>query len=717
VKQIVQSFKTGKLETKEVPVPACLQNGVLVKTAYSVISIGTEKLMIDLAKKSLIGKAKARPDQVKQVLQKVKKEGLKSTYQKVLNTLDEPKPLGYSCSGVVMEVGINGGNFQVGDRVACAGAGYANHAEVNFIPKNLVARIPTGVDLKDAAYTTIGAIALQGVRQAEPNLGDTVFVLGLGLLGLITVQLLKANGCRVIGADINRSRVELAKKLGADFAWVADSEKHIENTKSTTEGHGVDAVIITASSDSNEPIELAAELARKKGIVVAVGLIPLNVPRNAFYLKELDLRLSMSYGPGRYDPFYEERGLDYPIAYVRWTEKRNMKAVLDLIKQKKLDLKSLTSHRYKFEQASEVYKKIFEEKEDYLGILYEYGKIKSLPTKISSSLHVKTTATDKICLGLIGSGNYAGSVLYPHLKNYPNIEIGGIATATGISADRAAKKFKAKIMTTDYKELLKDKAINAVFITTRHNLHSEQTVASLNSKKHVFVEKPIALSLSELDQIKKTYKNSDKILYVGYNRRFSPHAIKLKSFFSSRKNPLNILYRVNAGLIPKSHWVQDPSEGGGRIIGEVCHFVDFFIYLTGSLPKTVYATALDVRGEEQVLEDNISVVFQFNDGSVCTLIYTANGDSSLKKEYVEIFGEGKSAILNDFKDLILYEQNKKKQIKLPSQDKGQANEIKSFLSQIQGKADDAFNFDEIYTTSLATFKILDSLRQYKPVQI
>jgi len=717
MKQIVQNFKNGQLGLKEVPAPTTSTGGVLVKTINSLISIGTEKMMLDLARKSMVGKAKERPDQVQQVINKVKKEGLKTTYQKVMNKLEEPKALGYSCSGIVLEVGENGGNFQMGDRVACAGAGYANHAEINFVPKNLAVRIPDSVSFEDAAYTTLGAIALQGVRQTEPSLGDVVFVMGLGLLGLITVQLLKANGCVVIGSDLNPNRVKQSQKFGIDYAFIGDQGDMLSKVNSLTQNQGVDAVIITASSKSNKPIELAAELARQKGRVVAVGMVPMNVPRNAYYLKELDLRLSMSYGPGRYDPYYEERGQDYPYAFVRWTEQRNMKAVLTLIAQGKLDVNSLTSQRFKFEKAEEVYEKIMQDKGDYLGVLFDYKKRHKNDKVLKIKSDNEKNKESNIIVGLIGAGSYAGSMLIPHIKKHLDCSIYGIATGTGISAEDAAKKYSAQLVTTDYQELLKSKNINTVFITTRHNLHAEQVVDSLKSNKHVFVEKPLALSLKELDLIKKSQNDHHNILFVGYNRRYSVLANKLKAFFEGGNNVMNIIYRVNAGFIPKDHWTQDPGVGGGRIIGEVCHFIDFLIYLSNSLPVEVYTSGLSLNHEEQVVEDNISAVFRFKNGSVGTIIYAANGDSAMEKEYIEVFSDGKSAKLVDFKELYLYERSKKKRIKLANQDKGQQAEIKFFFDLIKGDLKQNYSFEDIYCGSLATFKILESLRTGKPIQI
>ena len=714
MKQIVNNFKTGKLQLIEVPSPVCQEGGILIKTVHSVVSVGTEKMMIELAKKSLLNKAKERPDQVRQVIDKVKKEGLIPTYKKVMNLLDEPKPLGYSCSGTVIEVGINGGNFQVGDRVACAGAGYANHAEYNFVPKNLAVKIPSYVSFEDAAYTTLGAIALQGVRQADPNLGDVVFVMGLGILGLISAQILIANGCTVICSDTNPARVKLAKKLGFDHAFRSDHKDLMGTVKAITHDQGVDAIIIAASSKSNEPIELAAELSRHKGKVVVVGMVAMDIPRNAYYLKELDLRLSMSYGPGRYDTQYEENGQDYPYAYVRWTEQRNMQAILSLISQNKLDIKSLTTHKYKFDKAEEVYEKVVDGKENFLGVLFEYDKKRKAEQFVKlDSIKIKKT----INLGLIGAGNYASSMLYPHIKEYRDVNITGIATATGISAEDKAKKYKAHLVTTDYCQLLKNKDINVVFITTRHNLHAEQIVAAMEHGKHVFVEKPIALSLSELNLVKRAYQKNKKILMVGYNRRYSPLTMKLLSTFLEKNSPMNILYRVNAGFIPRDHWVQDPGQGGGRIIGEVCHFIDYLIYLTGSIPVEVFAQSLAVDSEDQVVEDNISAVFRFKNGSIGTIIYSAQGSSAMEKEYIEIFSHNKSAKLTDFRELKIYDDRKSKRIKLAKQDKGQANEIKYFFDLIRGNIQEEYSFYEIYIGSLATFKILESLRKGKPVPI
>ena len=715
--QIIHNMKTGKLKLVDVPAPVCSTNGVVVQTVNSLVSLGTEKMMINLASKSLIGKAKDRPDQVRKVVQNVQKEGLQTTYKKVMKQLAESKPLGYSCSGTIVEVGANAGNFQVGDRVACAGTGYANHAEFNYIPKNLVAKIPAGVSFEDAAYTTVGAIALQGVRQAEPDLGDIICVLGLGLIGLITIQILKANGCTVIGADVDLKRVKLARKLGVDWSLLVDQESLTSRVNEVTGGHGTDATIITASTSSNQPVEIAAELTRRKGKVVAVGMIPLDIPRNAYYLKELDLRLSMSYGPGRYDPFYEERGNDYPYAYVRWTEQRNMLAVLNLMATGKLDVSSLTTHEFKFDRALNVYDDLLTGKENYIGILFQYRqKIKK--TKIVKIPTDDTRITDTpVNIGLIGAGNYAGSLLYPEFKKYKDITIKGIATASGVSAKNASGKFTVEYITSDYKELLKNKSINTVFITTRHNMHAEQVIESLKAGKKIFVEKPLALSLSELNRVRDAYERKKNILFVGYNRRYSPLALQLKEFFGERREAMNILYRVNAGFIPKSHWIQDPGEGGGRIIGEVCHFVDLIIFFTQSFPTSVFTTGLAIDNEKQVLEDNISSTFKFSNGSIATIIYTANGGDKMEKEYIEIFSEGKSAKLIDFKELHLFSGSKKSKIKLANQDKGQSSEIKYFFDLIKGYIKDENLFEEIYIGSVATFKILESLRTGNPVTI
>jgi predicted dehydrogenase len=541
--------------------------------------------------------------------------------------------------------------------------------------------------------------------------------LGLGLIGLITVQLLKANGCTVIGTDIDPKKIKLAQTFGLDHA-IKGKPAHINaEVDKITQGYGTDIVMITAGTKSNEPIELAADLVRQKGKVVAVGVIPLDVPRNAFYLKEIDLRLSMSYGPGRYDAYYEERGQDYPYAYVRWTEQRNMQAILNLMGQKKLDVKNLTSHRFKFNNAEKVYTDLIEGKNEYLGVLFQYDTRKQPGKMLKIPVDHDKNKSSEIIIGLIGAGNYAGGILYPHLKKRDDIQILGIATSTGVSAEDKAKKYSAEIITTDYKKLLKEKKINTVFITTRHNMHAEQVINALKAGKHVFVEKPIALSLDELNNINATYEQSDNVLLVGYNRRYSPLAAKLKEFLADRKSGVNMFYRINAGFIPKDHWIQDPAEGGGRVVGEVCHFVDFFIFLTNSVPEEVYATGLKINSDEQVVEDNISIVFKFKDGSIGTIIYSAMGGSGMEKEYIEAFTDSKSAKLVDFKTLSMFDGYKNRNIKLRSQDKGQSAEIEHFFASIKGTSREYQSFQEIYMGSLATYKILESLRSGKPMPL
>jgi len=580
MKQIIQSYKTGEMKLEEVPKPQIGAGMVLVKTKASIVSAGTEKMLVDLAKKSLLGKAKARPDLVKKVIATAKKEGIKNTFTKVRSKLDTPIPLGYSCAGIVKAVGEGVDKFGVGDPVACGGAGYANHADYNVVPKNLCVHIPAfKTDLTEkkifeqAASATVGAIALQGVRQANLTLGERVCVIGLGLLGQIAVQLCKANGCQVIGTDIDPLKIELAKKMGADAA--VHSSQLENKILRFTQGYGADAVIITAAAHGSELIAQAGEISRVKGRVVVVGFVGMNLPRDIFYKKELDLRLSMSYGPGRYDADYEERGNDYPFSYVRWTEQRNMQTILELIACGSLDISSLITHRFPFEQALSAYDMILAAKEPFLGVMLEYDETEE-KMKINLKQEVGKPI-GKLGLGVIGAGNFAKGVLLPRLKKNTQVELEGVVTARGMSAKDVGSQFGFKYCADDNATLYADENINTVLIATRHNLHGEEVKNALENGKHVFVEKPLCLNVKELQNIVGLY--SDKVkdniapfVMVGFNRRFSPFIQKAKEILNGRVTPVVASYRVNAGFIPKDVWIQDINEGGGRIVGEGCHF-------------------------------------------------------------------------------------------------------------------------------------------------
>ncbi|HEX7294158.1 MAG TPA: bi-domain-containing oxidoreductase, partial [Pyrinomonadaceae bacterium] len=592
MKQVLQNRKTGRPFVGEVPVPALQRGRVLVRTVASLISAGTERAAVELVSKGLVQEARQRPDLVKAVVAKVKNEGLLNTFASVRDTMAASQALGYSAAGIVAAVGEDVSEFQVGDRVACAGVGYASHAEVLSVPKNLCVHLPEGVSFESGAYGTLGAIALQGVRLAEPTLGESVVVIGLGLVGQLTVQLLKANGCRVFGLDLDEARVALARELGADNASVS-SEASAKEIETWTRGHGADAVLITAATDSNEPVELAARVSRLKGRVIVVGMTGMNIPRAPFFSRELKLVISMSYGPGRYDPEYEERGHDYPLPYVRWTEKRNIESFLELIGAGRINVERLTTHRFPIAEADRAYQLISGElREPNLGVVLNYDPEAEVIRKVS--LGAAQVGKQSIALGVIGAGGYVPAMLLPHFKT-EGVEFRSIATASGISAHDVGKRFGFAYAVSSAEEVLDDSNVNLIVIGTRHDLHAELARKALERNKHVFVEKPLALNDEQLDAVLDAAGSSTGRLMVGFNRRFSPLAQRAKEFFNERDTPLSMVYRVNAGRIPKEHWTQNAEEGGGRIVGEVCHFIDLMQFLTGAPPVSVFAESIGAK--------------------------------------------------------------------------------------------------------------------------
>lgn len=704
MKQLIQSFKTGELGLFDVPVPVCDKNGALVKTNVSLVSAGTEKMLVDFAKKSLFSKAKDRPDLVKQVIDKMKKEGIKNTIEKVFTKLDTPIPLGYSLAGEIVQVGENLSGFNIGDRVACGGAGYANHAEINYVPKNLMAKIPDGVDDIDASFVTVGAIALQGIRQTSPLIGEKVAVIGLGLIGQITVQLLKANGCKVIGSDIDPDKLNLAKKIGCDeVCYAADL---MAKTNEFTNGYGADAVVITASTASNQPIIDAAEISRMRGRVVLVGMVGMDVPRNAYYKKELEIKLSMAYGPGRYDTEYEEKGVDYPYDLVRFTEQRNFEAFLGLIQDGKITPKDLITHSYDFDDAMIAYDLLEGRiQEKYLGIVLNYKKEIKLNEHKIIKRNDNIIKSDSINIGLIGAGNFTKSVILPNLQKIGDIEFVGVCTATGVSAEGTGKKYGFKYITTSDDEIFNNNEINSVFITTRHNEHFAKVLKAIEAKKHCFVEKPLCIHESELEELKGKYLG-ESVLQVGFNRRFSPMIQKMKSSINGQ---IAINYRINAGIIPRDTWIQDKSIGRGRIVGEVCHFVDTCSFLVGSLVESVFATSLSINDNSIPDEDNVSVVLKYQNGSTATITYYSYGNSLMPKEYLELFGSNISMQMNDFRELKIYKNNKTIKEKSLNQDKGFASEFMAFKNSVKSGIN-AIEFESLYNTTKTTFKIVESLR-------
>lgn len=709
MKQILQHNRSTTIHIEEVPPPTLRGSGLLVLNEASLISPGTEKSTVQSAQQSLMSRAMERPEQVKKVLVAIQKDGLTQTLSRVFDKLDTPVALGYSCAGTVVDVAQDAGGFTIGDRVACAGQNYASHAEMVYVPKHLCVKIPHAVDFEDASFVTLGAIALQGVRQTEPRLGDRIAVIGLGLLGQLTVQLLKASGCRVLGTDLDPSKLELARQFGADLT--VDSGSLLDASATFSEGHGVDAVIITASTKDNGPIEMAGAIARKKGRVVVVGAVGMNVPREPYYKKELDLRLSMSYGPGRYDSRYEEQGQDYPFAYVRWTEQRNMQAFLELVAERKVLLKPLITHRFPIEQAESAYSLMMEGKAPYIAMVITYpsDRARSLPRTIAVG---KGQAGRAVTMGIIGAGNHVKDMLLPPLQTLNRVAIRGICTASGISAKTLAGKIEAAYCTSDAQSILDDKVINCVLIGTRHDSHAALVIKSLLADKHVFVEKPLCLTEDELQEIRATYekKSTDGLqLMVGFNRRFSPHAKEARKFFASRTNPLVMLYRINAGRIPPDHWVQDPHIGGGRILGEVCHFVDYMQALCGAPPTTVFAGRVG-RHSSGLTDDQCSVTLTFSDGSIGTIVYTAEGNAALPKERFEAHADGRSLVMDDFMETSFYEGTRHRIFKTAKRDKGFSEEMASFVQAVETGGAPAIPFDQVEAVTRACLLAVRSLQ-------
>ncbi|MHC5031940.1 MAG: bi-domain-containing oxidoreductase [Planctomycetota bacterium] len=707
--QLQQNFRSGDLDVVEVPLPALRQGGVLVANAYSLISTGTERNTVATAKKSLLGKARSRPDLVRQVLRVARREGLLETYRIVRNKIDTPIPLGYSSAGYVVGVAEEVDGFRVGDRVACAGTGYASHSEVVFAPKHLVARVPEGVDLADAAYTTLGAIALQGVRQADVSLGDKVAVVGLGLLGQLTVQILKAAGCEVLATDLAPDLVELARRAGADLALARDAgvERAVEVF---SEGWGVDRVILTASTKSNDPVELAGEICRERGAVVVVGNMRLDVPREVFYRKELDLRLSRSYGPGRYDPRYEERGIDYPLPYVRWTENRNLGAFLGLLGEKKLDLGLLTTHRFDLDRAEEAYRLVTGENgERSIGILLSYRCDRD---GIARRVETPAAAPPAAGIGVsfVGAGSFAQNFLLPRLGKETALRC--VVTSTGLSARTVSRKFGFSDAATDPEAALADAGTRALFVVTRHDSHADLVCRGLRAGKYVFCEKPLALGPEQLDAVRAAV---DEVGYgrlmVGFNRRFAPAALAVRRALQDPSGPLVCNYRVNAGALPRDHWICDPEVGGGRILGEACHFVDLVVFLTGQRITRVFASGARDGGDDTV------ITLELADGSLATVSYLTNGDRGLPKEWLEIFSGGRVVQVDDFASATLFAHGRRTRLRLAGKGRGHAEELSAFLGAVRGGTPVPSSEEEAFHVTEACFGVLESLRSGEAVTL
>jgi predicted dehydrogenase/threonine dehydrogenase-like Zn-dependent dehydrogenase len=730
MKQVLQHARTGDITVEEVPAPQLLPGCALVRIAASVVSAGTERASSEFARKSLLQKAQSRPDLVREVISKVKRDGILSAVHAVRSRLDQPQNPGYSSAGTVIAVGEGVTDIQPGHRVACAGAGVAVHAEVACVPRLLLARIPTPdplaeeVTFDEAAFATLGAVALHGIRTSEARLGDLVAVIGLGLLGQLTVQLLKAAGCRVLGMDVDGARAELARGLGADGS-ASERSAFRDLCLEASMGVGVDAVLITAETASSDPVNLAGVIARDRAVVVAVGTIGMDIERKAYYEKELDFRISRSYGPGRYDAAYEQKGRDYPIGYVRWTETRNMEAFLQLLAQKKVDVGSLITHRFPVERAQSAYDLITDRSnERFLGVVIQYSgnsdEVRTLSLVPRLQAGQRSHLREGARVGLLGAGGFASSTLIPAMKASSATSLISICAATGSHAQHAAQKFGFRDCTTDEAALVHNSDIDTVVIATRHHLHARQVLAALEAGKNVFCEKPLCLTEGELREIVGAYLNIEPAnrpaLMTGFNRRFAPMVVEMKSFLSSISEPLALNYRINAGHLPPDHWVNDREQGGGRVLGEVCHFVDLLMYLACS--PIVEVAGASVGNSGRYSGDNVLISLRFANGSQGNISYLANGDRSFSKERIEVFGGGATAVLEDFRRLDLVRNGRKKKVASRwRQDKGHGNEWAAFVHSLQPGASPPIRFEDLICSTLATLRIDESLATGKSVAV
>lgn len=716
---IAQNYKSGDLSLLDVPVPACKSGGVLVRTEFSVISTGTEMMKVAESKLSLVGKARARPDQVKTVMRSLGQQGVLATYRKVMNRLDSYTPLGYSACGIIEEVGGGVTGLAVGQRVACGGNLYALHAEFNWVPKNLCVPVPDGVKAEHAAFATVGAIAMQGFRQSEAKLGETACVIGLGLLGQLLIQMLRAAGVRVVGVDIVHERCELARRLGAEAAGVPGSPSYdtlVDRVGELTHGAGCDHIFLAAGGDSNAPVEIAAALARDRARVVDIGKTRLDLPWKDYYEKELDVRFSRSYGPGRYDPSYEENGVDYPIGYVRWTEQRNMACFVDLIETGRIDLDALTSAVFPFEDAVSVYERINGGEIRGLGILFGYDQNAPLVRRVDriapSPPPRRPQRPAGVRIGAIGCGNYASSMLLPHLANRADVELVEVATQSALSAANAAKKHGFARMSTDYTRMLADDEIEAVMVLTRHSSHAALTCAALRAGKSVFVEKPLALDQVQLAAIADTIaETGNDRLMVGYNRRFAPLLVGLKRAWGERVGPHSLHYRINAGPLDRKSWYADVAAEGSRFVGEGCHFIDAVSWWLGSEPIEVFAA------NAPSVPDNLSATLRYADGSVATVSYLTAGDTRYPKELIEVFGQGATAKLDNFGRTELWRGGTAATQRSATVDKGQKAEIEAFLEAVRTGGPMPIPLPSLLATSYATLAAVRSAAERRPCAV
>lgn len=704
MKQIVQNLKSGETLLEEIPAPKVSSGSILIKTSRSLVSLGTEKMLVEFGKAGLISKARQQPDKVKQVLDKIKSDGLIPTLETVFSKLGTPLPLGYCNVGTIIEIGDGVTEFKIGDRVASNG----NHAEIVSVPKNLAARIPDNVTDEEAAFTIIGSIALQGIRLVKPTFDETVVVVGLGLIGLITCQLLKATGANVIGFDIDENKIKLANSFGINALNASDSNSQIKTVEDCTGGIGADAVIITASSKSNDIISTSAKMCRKRGRIVLVGVVGLDINRTDFYEKELTFQVSCSYGPGRYDDNYESKGLDYPLPYVRWTEKRNFEAILNAIAEKRIDVNPLITEILELKDYGKIYNNI--SKSNSIASIISY------PEKIDQSNIIKIAnksfSGTKGIMGIIGAGNFTSVTIMPILKKI-GAEIKYISSAKGLSSTILAKKFSVGNSTTELNNILEDKDVDSILITTRHNSHSSLVVKALENNKNVFVEKPLVIKEAELKTVIDAYNKSDKNIMVGFNRRFSPFSLKVKELFASQ-SPMNIIATMNAGYIPPEVWVHDMEIGGGRIIGEACHYIDLITFFTGSKVTKVVSNALGKNPEDNT--DNVIITLKYENGSQGVINYFSNGHKSYSKERVEIYSQGKIVVIDNFRTMFGYGFKNFKKYK-SKQDKGHLNQFKMYKEFLEKGGEPLISFDEIVNTTKASIAAIQSIKTSNWIEI
>ena len=707
MKQIIQDLISGQIIIRKIPMPLVKHGQLLIKSTTSLVSLGTEKMLVEFGKANLFNKIRQQPDKVKQVLNKIKTDGLIPTITTVQSKIDHPLPLGYCNAGEVISVGKGVSSLQVGDRVASNGP----HAEIACVPENLCTKVPDNVADEVATFTVPSAIALQGIRLAKPTLGESFVVTGLGLIGLLSVQLLKAHGCRVLGIDFDENKLKLAEKFGAEVYNVKDGGNPVETGLFFSRDRGVDAVIVTASTKSSDPVQQAAKMCRKRGRIILVGVTGLELNRDDFYEKELTFQVSCSYGPGRYDQNYEQKGHDYPLGFVRWTEQRNFEAVLDMMAEGKLDVKPLITHRFPFHEAEAAYDVLLNDK-TAIGILFEYNQEDDKKEEEGRATTVEITSSETIStvpgspvVGCIGAGNFAKIILLPALKQ-TQARLKIIADLDPMASTHAAKKYKFGYSTTDHKQILEDPEINTVFLTTRHDSHARLVAECLAAGKNVYVEKPLALTIDELDKIQSSIlNNKSSILMVGFNRRFAPHIVKMKSLLDTKKQPKSFIFTINAGAIPADHWAQDLEVGGGRIIGEACHFIDLMRFLSGS-PINKWSVQ---NMANDTLKDKVTINLKFKDDSFGSIHYLANGSKRFPKERIEVFCGGGIIQLDNFRKMKGYGWSGFKKMNLRRQNKGHKAEINAFIEAVNNREPSPIPFNELCEVSRVAIEVANSI--------